>query len=73
MAVIGVAWIQETEAELDGKPPVVHIQSQSDETTLCGLSFDGMELDLWDDQGDEWPGCKRCARSHELHHNRKRD
>jgi hypothetical protein len=64
MAVIGVAWIQETEAELDRKPPVVHIQSQDDETTLCGLLLDGMELDFWEDQGDEWPGCKRCARSY---------
>lgn len=64
MAVIGVAWIQETEAELDAKPPVVHIQRKDDETTLCGLSLDGMELDLWDNQDDEWPGCKRCARSY---------
>lgn len=70
---IAVAWLLETKQQLEaGHNPVVHIQSDTDEKTLCGLSLAGMELDFWDDQ-DEWLGCKRCARSYELHHNRKRD
>ena len=60
---IGVAWFLESEAQLvRGHNPVMHVQDDERDTTLCGYSLAEMELDFWDDQGADWPGCRRCAK-----------
>ena len=63
MTTICTAQILPTESQLwSGVNPVLHLQDDERETTLCGLSLVGMELDFGDAPNGDWPGCKRCAK-----------